>query len=269
VLVFDWSTISPTHSVGVVLGRRSVVWIALELESTVAQYYQTQLAVSRLNCAQLSAYLLTCHSLACDTHWRARSSVLMDAGTYFYVLILVGRPLIHKPRPTPPPFSLYSTRQSTAVYWLWPSTHECALLFALHLLYPDYRIQNLRRPNIEKSAGSGCWPNSELTAGSGFRTRIRHIPFSWCNDGVGWHKKTGSEILGSWAERQMRRNSVWTDLVTRVEDIHWETGSTVAWRCEMLVKNSEVTKEMKSWLSSVYIWWPTDESDMRELRGVV
>jgi len=39
------------------------------------------------------------------------------------------------------PFTLSGTCQPTAVYWLWPLTHKCALLlFALHSLYPDSGI---------------------------------------------------------------------------------------------------------------------------------
>ena len=69
----------------------------------------------------------------------------------------------------------------------------------------------------------------------------------------------------------MRRNSVLNWLSDRIlADIHWETRSTVAaCRCRMLAENSEVTKEMESWLSPAYMWWPTDESDLRELSGVV
>jgi len=121
------------------------------------------------------SHLLTCHSLVSDT----RGCQHMPLCAY------IGRSSTNTyTRAHSSPFSLSGTRQLTAVCWLRPSTHECALLFALHSLYPDSGIRWFRipaDPNIEKSAVSRMLPDSELTAGSGFQTRIRHTPSSHYN----------------------------------------------------------------------------------------
>jgi len=148
VLVFHWSTSSPTHTVGLVLGRQSVFLIALELESTIALYYQTRPAVSRLNCTQLSACLLTCHSLACDTRERAQPwSVECVCGCRYVPLCTdISRSSTNTyTRANSSPLSLSGTRQPTAVYWMRPPTHECALLlFTLHSLYHDSGVSSGR-----------------------------------------------------------------------------------------------------------------------------
>jgi len=125
-----------------------------------------RLAVSCLNCARVdhctilpdsaggqsfelhsTERLLTYRSLVCDTRRRARPWSVECACRCWHLPLCtyIGRSSTNTcTRSHSSPFSLCGTQQPTAVYWLRPSTHECALLFALHSLYPDSGISGSR-----------------------------------------------------------------------------------------------------------------------------
>jgi len=88
------------------------------------------------------------------------------------------------------------------------------------------------------------------------RLRAEEVGVMMALDGM---RRLGSEILGSCTRRPMGRNSVLDWLSDKkLEDIYWDTRSSdVAWRCEMLVENSEVTKRNEK-LITISIHMMTD-----------